>query len=155
MQQDLSSLKIGATLKGDAVISAEQVQKFADAVGDMNPVHFSREAAIAAGFVEGPVVHGDLLPPLANQFLVERFPGVILKERRSNWVRPVVVGAKIEMSGIVIGLERFEGFGHWFLKIICDISFKSRNKICANTNVIALLKMSRSQLDQIVPRVAA
>jgi hypothetical protein len=79
-----------------APVTAAQVQAFAVASGDKNPVHLSDEKARAAG-LQGAVLHG--------MFIAGRFEAYLEKVRRHrigefrvHFTRPVGVGSCLTIS---------------------------------------------------------
>ena len=52
--------KVGDTAVLEKRFSQEDVDKFAEVSLDNNDIHSSKEAAIEAGFIDGPIIHGVL-----------------------------------------------------------------------------------------------
>lgn len=77
-------------------VGMEQVQDFAAASGDHNPIHLSDEAARAAG-LDGPVLHGMFIAGRIEIYL-EQVEGYAIAELRVTFVRPVPVGSAIIIS---------------------------------------------------------
>lgn len=77
-------------------ITKRDVEAFAAASGDWNPIHLSDDAARAAGF-DGAVVHGMYIAGCFEVFL-ERLPGVCVSRLTVNFVRPVLVGNSIRIA---------------------------------------------------------
>ncbi|MCA3561696.1 MAG: MaoC family dehydratase [Aestuariivirga sp.] len=79
-----------------APVTAAQVQAFAVASGDTNPLHLSDESARAAG-LRGAVLHGMFIAGRFEAFL-ERIPGHRIGEFRVHFTRPVAVGSCLTIS---------------------------------------------------------
>ena len=78
-----------------------QVLAFADISCDHNAIHFSVDAARAAG-LEGPVLHGMIVAGRFETFL-ERLDGFQIVELLVRFVRPVPVGSALRISSRHIG----------------------------------------------------
>lgn len=65
---------VGESDELEVSLSREDIDRFATASGDRNPVHLDDEAARAAGF-EGRLAHGMLGAALFSRLLGTRFPG--------------------------------------------------------------------------------
>lgn len=80
-------------------ISADDVMRFAEVVGDLNPVHLD------AGFAEGSffkkrIVHGAFLAGLISKILGMDFPGqgTIYISQNSVFKRPVYVDTTVKVE---------------------------------------------------------
>lgn len=85
-----------------ARISIEQVEAFAVASGDHNPIHLSVDAARAAG-LEGPVLHGMIVAGRLEAFL-EKIDTHCISELQVRFVRPVPVGRSLAISARALDL---------------------------------------------------
>ncbi|MCC6298132.1 MAG: MaoC family dehydratase [Anaerolineales bacterium] len=90
-------------------ISAEDVQRFADAVGDLNPVHLDEQFAAATAFKKR-IVHGAFLAGLISKALGMDFPGegTIYLSQNSVFKRPVFVDSmvKVEVKVTQVNAEK-------------------------------------------------
>jgi 3-hydroxybutyryl-CoA dehydratase len=84
------------------VITAEDIRNYADVVGDTNPIHINKEAALAKGF-EKQIAHGMLVGSLISTTLGTVFPGegTIYLEQNLKFLKPVYEGEKITIMVMV------------------------------------------------------
>lgn len=66
--------KIGDCASLTKTITAKDIEKFGDAVGDMNPIHFDSAIAKRTRF-QRPIAHGMLCASLISAVLGTRLPG--------------------------------------------------------------------------------
>jgi len=93
------SYKEGDGFFFDRFISAEDVQQFAEIVGDLNPIH------IDAGFAEKSffkkrIVHGAFLAGLISKILGMDFPGqgTVYISQNTMFKRPVYVDSTVRVE---------------------------------------------------------
>ena len=80
---------------------ASDVEAYAAASGDDNPLHTDPTLAARAGLPRPPV-HGMLLMGCLEPFLQGWKPGARVVKLASKFIRPVLVGDDIEVSGKVV-----------------------------------------------------
>ena len=82
----------GAAYRFERFISAEDVRKFAEIVGDLNPIHLDIEFA-EKSFFKKRIVHGAFLAGLISKVLGMDFPGqgTVYISQNSVFKRPVYV----------------------------------------------------------------
>jgi 3-hydroxybutyryl-CoA dehydratase len=93
------SYNIGNEYKFERFISSADVQKFAEVVGDLNPVHL--DAAFAEqSFFKKRIVHGAFLGGLISKVLGMDFPGqgTIYISQNSIFKRPVYVDTTVTVE---------------------------------------------------------
>lgn len=96
LQQD-GSLSVGDSIQFSKPLSAADVDRFAVASGDTNPIHLDAERAEQTRF-EGRIVHGALLSGLISAALA-RLPGdIIYLSQETEFLRPVPVGDRATAS---------------------------------------------------------
>lgn len=80
-------------------ISAEDVMRFAEVVGDLNPVHLDAEFAEGT-FFKKRIVHGAFLAGLISKILGMDFPGqgTIYISQNSVFKRPVYVDTTVKVE---------------------------------------------------------
>jgi 3-hydroxybutyryl-CoA dehydratase len=96
---DEFSYNIGDGFSFQRFISAEDVQRFAETVGDLNPVHL--DAAFAEkSFFKQRIVHGAFLGGLISKVLGMDFPGqgTIYISQESVFKRPVYVDTTVTIE---------------------------------------------------------
>jgi 3-hydroxybutyryl-CoA dehydratase len=93
------SYNVGDEYKFERFISSADVQKFAEVVGDLNPVHL--DAAFAEqSFFKKRIVHGAFLAGLISKVLGMDFPGqgTIYISQNSVFKRPVYVDTTVTVA---------------------------------------------------------
>lgn len=80
-------------------ISAEDVQHFADVVGDHNPIHLDAEFA-EKSFFKNRIVHGAFVAGLISKVLGMDFPGqgTVYISQTSVFKRPVLVDTTVKVE---------------------------------------------------------
>ena len=95
-------LQLGETLvTPPRLVSADDIQAFADFTGDQFYAHTDAAAAAANPFFPGIVAHGYLLLSFAAGMFVEPAPGPVLANTGLNalsFQKPVTPGSKITVS---------------------------------------------------------
>jgi 3-hydroxybutyryl-CoA dehydratase len=116
MQNTYESLEVGASFSVDRLITAEDVQTFADVTGDDNPLHIDEEFAAQTRFGK-PIVHGVLLLGIISKVLGRDFPGPgsVAVSISSKFLRPVPVGSTITVEVRVA--EKIEKYRHIRMRV--------------------------------------
>ena len=93
------SYNVGDGFKFERFISSEDVLKFAEIVGDLNPVHLD-EAFAEQSFFKKRIVHGAFLGGLISRVLGMDFPGqgTIYISQNSVFRRPVYVDTTVTVE---------------------------------------------------------
>ena len=93
------SFQEGDGFKWERHISADDVQRFAGIVGDLNPVHLDAEFA-ANSFFKKRIVHGAFLAGLISKVLGMDFPGMgtVYISQNSIFKRPVYVDTTVSVE---------------------------------------------------------
>jgi len=91
--------KVGDGFSFERFISSEDVKKFAEIVGDLNPVHLDAEFA-EKSFFKRRIVHGAFLAGLISKVLGMDFPGegTIYISQNSVFKRPVFVDTNVTVE---------------------------------------------------------
>jgi 3-hydroxybutyryl-CoA dehydratase len=120
------SFREGDHFKWERQISADDVQRFAEIVGDLNPVHLDAEFA-EKSFFKKRIVHGAFLGGLISKVLGMDFPGqgTVYISQNSVFKRPVyvdtVVSVEVKVTQ-VIGEKR---------RLVLDTNiFNSNGEVC-------------------------
>jgi len=89
----------GAEYKFERYISADDVKKFAEVVGDLNPIHLDVEFA-ERSFFKKRIVHGAFLAGLISKVLGMDFPGqgTVYISQNSVFKRPVYVDTTVMVA---------------------------------------------------------
>jgi len=89
----------GDEYKFERYISADDVKKFAEVVGDLNPIHLDVEFA-ESSFFKKRIVHGAFLTGLISKVLGMDFPGqgTVYISQNSIFKRPVFVDTKVTVE---------------------------------------------------------
>jgi 3-hydroxybutyryl-CoA dehydratase len=93
------SYNVGDEYKFERFISSADVQKFAEVVGDLNPVHLDAVFA-EQSFFKNRIVHGAFLAGLISKVLGMDFPGqgTIYISQNSVFKRPVYVDTTVTVA---------------------------------------------------------
>ena len=96
---DKFSFQEGDQFQWERAISAEDVKRFAEVVGDLNPVHLDAEFAAKTTFKKR-IVHGAFLAGLISKVLGMDFPGqgTIYISQNSIFKRPVYVDTTVSVE---------------------------------------------------------
>ncbi len=86
-------------------ISQEDVERFAEVSGDVNPLHLDAEFAGRTMF-EGPIVHGMYSAAMISAVIGTRLPGpgCVYMSQSLRFLAPVRAGDEVEASAIVVEL---------------------------------------------------
>lgn len=89
----------GDQFRWERYISAEDVKRFAEIVGDLNPIHLDEEFA-GKTFFKKRIVHGAFLAGLISKVLGMDFPGqgTVYISQNSVFKRPVYVDTTISVE---------------------------------------------------------
>lgn len=104
------TLEIGESFSINRVITAEEVELFAQVTGDDNPIHVDEEYAKQTRFGR-PIVHGVFLLGIISKVLGRDFPGhgSVAVSISARFLRPVPVGSEITVEvKITEKLERYK-----------------------------------------------
>lgn len=96
---DKFAFQEGDHFKWERYISAEDVKRFAEIVGDLNPIHLDEEFA-AKTFFKKRIVHGAFLAGLISKVLGMDFPGqgTVYISQNSVFKRPVYVDTNVSVE---------------------------------------------------------
>jgi len=103
-------VELGATASLTRTVTEEDVQRFAEATGDRNPVHLDSEAAAASVFGRR-VAHGMLSASLISAVLGTKLPGpgTIYLSQSVRFRGPVYLGDTVTASVTVTGIDLKRG----------------------------------------------
>lgn len=89
----------GDQFKWERFISEEDVKRFAEVVGDLNPIHLDAEFA-EKSFFKKRIVHGAFLGGLISKVLGMDFPGqgTVYISQNSVFKRPVYVNTTVAVE---------------------------------------------------------
>jgi 3-hydroxybutyryl-CoA dehydratase len=93
------SFQEGDQFRWERFISADDVKRFAEVVGDLNPIHLDEDFA-AKSFFKKRIVHGAFLAGLISKVLGMDFPGqgTVYISQNSVFKRPVYVGTSVAVE---------------------------------------------------------
>jgi 3-hydroxybutyryl-CoA dehydratase len=105
----INEFQIGDKAQFSRQITEEDIQKFAELTGDINPIHLNEEYAKKTIF-KGRIAHGMLVSSLIATIFGNNFPGngTIYLSQNIKFINPVSVGDFItaEVEVINIDIER-------------------------------------------------
>ena len=117
---------LGDEHKFERYISADDVKRFAEIVGDLNPIHLDAEFA-EKSFFKKRIVHGAFLAGLISKVLGMDFPGqgTVYISQNSTFKRPVYVDTTVLVEVKVTQVLADER------RLVLDTNiFNSDGKVC-------------------------
>ena len=117
---------LGDEHKFERYISADDVKRFAEVVGDLNPIHLDAEFA-ERSFFKKRIVHGAFLAGLISKVLGMDFPaqGTVYISQNSTFKRPVYVDTTVLVEVKVTQVLADER------RLVLDTNiFNSDGKVC-------------------------
>ena len=83
-------IQVGDTYETRLTFTPEQERVFTELTGDVNPIHYDKDAAVQAGY-PAPIVHGMLAASMIGKVIGVDFPGngTINMERNFQFIRPL------------------------------------------------------------------
>ncbi|MBT3240970.1 MAG: MaoC family dehydratase [Chloroflexi bacterium] len=105
-RKNFNDFNIGDQFKETRVIPYEEVERFADVVGDDNPIHLDKEFAEKSSF-KGRIVHGAFLIGFVSKILGVDFPGPgsIYLSQEIKFLRPVYVDSSVQIILEIIDMD--------------------------------------------------
>lgn len=114
-----------AKISCDLIITEEEIKKYGDLTGDLNPLHFDEDYAISKGF-DSKIAHGIIVDSYLTKFFGMDYPGsgTIFLNYTYSYFKPLYLNKhyKIEISFPVINSNGF----HLALARILD----EQNNLC-------------------------
>jgi acyl dehydratase len=100
--QDYDSIRSGQTLPAlTKQVTVEQIQQYAEASGDRNPIHVDETFARAAG-LPGVIAHGMLTMAFANQMVTDWLGDrSLVKKLQGRFAGMVLPGDEVSCTGTV------------------------------------------------------
>jgi acyl dehydratase len=100
MANTYESIQVGDSFEMKRLITAQDVQTFADITGDDNPIHVDPEYAKTHSRFGKPIVHGVLLLGLISKVLGRDYPGhgSVAASLSCRFLRPVPVGSEVDVK---------------------------------------------------------
>lgn len=94
-----NTIDVGQSYQTTRVLTAADVQTFAEVTGDDNPLHLDAEYAATTPFGE-PIVHGVLTLGIISKVLGRDFPGhgSVAVSISVRFLRPVPVGSEVTIE---------------------------------------------------------
>lgn len=123
----IKSIKVGDTASLSCVVSEKNIQNFAVACGDFNPIHLDAEFAKESVFGKR-VAHGMWLGALVSRLISSELPGrgsVYLKQDL-KFLAPAFLDDKVEVQVEVIKKRELQGI----VIMDCKIRNQERKLIC-------------------------
>lgn len=117
-------LQIGQTAQAAHVVTAEDIEAFGRAVGDLNPVHFDETYAATTPF-KGRIAHGMMLGGYISALLAGDLPGpgVIYLSQSLDFLRAVRIGDEVVTQIEVTALD--DKKAHATLATSCHVGRKA------------------------------
>jgi acyl dehydratase len=104
--QDFENIQAGQSLPAlTKHVTVEQIQRYAEASGDRNPIHLDETFARSAG-LPGVIAHGMLTMAFANQMLTDWLGDrSLLKRLQGRFAGMVLPGDEVTSSGTVVSKD--------------------------------------------------
>jgi len=104
--QDFENIQAGQSLPAlTKHVTVEQIQRYAEASGDRNPIHLDETFARSAG-LPGVIAHGMLTMAFANQMLTDWLGDrSLLKRLQGRFAGMVLPGDDVTSSGTVVSKD--------------------------------------------------
>jgi meromycolic acid (3R)-3-hydroxyacyl-[acyl-carrier protein] dehydratase HadB len=104
--QDFENIQSGQSLPSlTKHVTAEQIQQYAEASGDRNPIHLDETFARSAG-LPGVIAHGMLTMAFANQMVTDWLGDrSLLKRLQGRFAGMVLPGDDLTCSGTVVAKD--------------------------------------------------
>lgn len=101
------AIQPGMSASMTRTITAADVQAFADATGDHNPVHLDAAYAATTSFGR-PIVHGVMAAGFFSALFASKLPGpgAIYVGQNLQFRRPIYVGDTVEVTVTVAAIDR-------------------------------------------------
>jgi len=120
-------------------ITQEQLQRYAEASGDHNPIHLDEEAAHHVG-LDSVIAHGMLSMAFLGQFVnqhISDMPQSYLTQLKVRFISMVRLGDTITCHGIVKA-HSTEDDGHEFVTIECWAQNQKDEKVTTGEAVVSI-----------------
>lgn len=103
-------VQVGEVREMERVFTLQDVMEYARVGGDSNPIHVSKDSAMAAGFKD-TVVHGMLYAGLFPAIIGSHYPGAVYISQTLRFTNPVLTGerirAKVQVTAVTVLRKRF------------------------------------------------
>ena len=129
------SFQEGDQFQWERYISAEDVKRFAEVVGDLNPIHLDADFA-EKSFFKKRIVHGAFLAGLISKILGMDFPGqgTVYISQNSVFKRPIYVDTTVSVEVKVTQVIEEKR------RLILDTNiFNSNGEVCVAGSAIVWL----------------
>jgi acyl dehydratase len=120
-------------------ITQEQLQRYANASGDFNPIHLDMEAARRVG-LDSVIAHGMLSMAFLGQFITQQltdFPEAFLTHLQVRFVSMVRLGDTLTCLGNVTQ-RTLTGQGREMMTVDCWVQNQKGEKVTTGEAVISL-----------------
>lgn len=106
MESQADLFQVGGTASLTKVISDNEIQAYADLVGDHNPVHLVDEYAANTRF-KGRIAHGGLAVGLISAVLGNRLPGpgTIYLSQKVQFLAPIRPGDRLTATVEIVDIR--------------------------------------------------
>jgi acyl dehydratase len=118
---ELSSVKVGDALAPlSRTVTQDQINAYADASGDFNPIHVDEEFARSVG-LPGTIAHGLLELGIVAE-AVSRWAGgsAQLAALQCRFSKPLLAGDTITCTGTVVAVDEVDGLATVEVEAVSD-----------------------------------
>lgn len=103
----INDITIGMSAQYSHLITSDDIERFADASGDYNPIHLDNDFAKNTKFGRR-IAHGALISSFFSKLFASKLPGVgsIYVSQNSKFLKPVFIGDIVEVEVKVQDINR-------------------------------------------------
>lgn len=107
----IESISVGDSVEVPTTVTAREIDLFAEATGDRNPVHLDEKVAALSQF-GGRIAHGMLTAGFISAAIASKLPGPgsIYLEQTLRFMRPVRIGdtvtVRLEVLEVIVAKRR-------------------------------------------------
>jgi len=145
-EKSLGRFSVGSTAEISHVITATDIERFADLTGDTNPVHVDRAFAERTP-MKGTVAHGMLSASFISTMIGKHIPGdgSLWMTQTLEFLLPVRVGDQITVRATVTDLNP----AHRTLNLATEVFNQHGQKVIDGRSLVKLLETTEPEVEAI------
>lgn len=148
----LEDLSLGQTAEMTRLVTQKDIDAFAAATGDYNPVHVDPDYAAGTVF-KGPIAHGMLAAGYISALFASNFPGGIYGSQTLHFKRAIRPGDEVVIRAVITAID--EQRANVTLKTVCSVGRKSMVEGVAVVSVPRRTPAPSQRLAPVPPPAAA
>ena len=105
-------------------VSQDQIQRYAEASGDFNPIHLEKDFAATTGF-GGTIAHGMMILAFISEMMTKSFKKDWLNkgQLKIRFRAPVYPGENVTTFGRIKDVREYDGL----TEVICSVGVRKQN----------------------------